>query len=745
MTILIVCLFIIAGGATLPQRLAGMTNVAIYSFPEAMYGVLTAGLLIFTSVGWFLWSASRRKDRWYRRSGIELGLALLIVAGLAGIYIGSDKRAAINHIVFILAPLFMALLLVQLLNSAARIKILLYTIAALGCVNTYECADQFFSSNTMMIEEYTQNPEVMLQKVGIAPGSYEHMVFEYHLRSKDVHGFFSTSNSAGSFMIMAVFCALGVVVEGYASLKAGKATSGEMAAKCIVLAAVTAGLFLTRSKGAIGAGLIALALLGIWARTRQWLARYKRLVVVSICVAIVAMTCAIVFYGTTRGTLPGGKSMLVRWQYWTGSLRMYSEHPLGVGGGNFSVYYPQYKDPAAPETIKDPHNFVLSFLTQYGPLGLIGFLAAVFGAVRLVAFGGSNIPRDATPPRDPAFHGLVWKVLPLLTLLLLIIRPMVLSYDVGTDIVVAAVVLLFLLVVPLVIFVAAWFLLSIREDAGPFGDGTQAILLCGVAGVLIHNCVDFAIFEPGVLSVFWAVVATCVAISFVRGRCVPGQISLSRVGKLLAWSVSGLALLGFVLFVLIPVPSAEWLMARATEYLEAPDSDKAHKMFAEATRADALNAEAPYSDGRLYLFDYMAAPDPNLIQAAREALAKAIDRNPAYYKYYAKLAEVYATAAQTSQGDTRTELLERAYQAAADAIDRYPGDAALHITFADIADGLGRKSEALANYIDAVAIEDAYREQFRRMYKDRELYSRLGEKKYQDARSRIAELSAGTN
>ena len=57
---------------------------------------------------------------------------------------------------------------------------------------------------------------------------------------------------------------------------------------------------------------------------------------------------------------------------------MVADHPLtGVGPGNFACIYHQYKPPSAPETVSDPHCFVLSILTQYGPLGLLGFLAII--------------------------------------------------------------------------------------------------------------------------------------------------------------------------------------------------------------------------------------------------------------------------------------------------------------------------------------------------------------------------------
>ena len=146
---------------------------------------------------------------------------------------------------------------------------------------------------------------------------------------------------------------------------------------------VAAGLFLTQSKGGILAFLAGLALCGLLLGIDRWLpAQKRRIVAILIPVALLLAAgagYAMVRYGMTHGRLPGGNSMLVRWQYWAASARMYADHRLtGIGPGNFSDYYTHYKPAAALESVADPHNFLLSLLTQYGPLGLIGFLAMVF-------------------------------------------------------------------------------------------------------------------------------------------------------------------------------------------------------------------------------------------------------------------------------------------------------------------------------------------------------------------------------
>ncbi|HSV26423.1 MAG TPA: tetratricopeptide repeat protein, partial [Sedimentisphaerales bacterium] len=341
------------------------------------------------------------------------------------------------------------------------------------------------------------------------------------------------------------------------------------------------------------------------------------------------------------------------------------------------------------------------------------------------------------------FNRLVWGIVPAVLLGLLIVRPLILTYEVGTNMAVAVVVVVFLLLLPLVFFAVTFLLLSVRDDVGAFPDTAQAMLTIGLIGVIIHNCIDFALFEPGIMAFIWACAAAIVSLDFIRGKRSPRQVTISGNRRWAAWGAAALGATAFVWFVLIPVPATEFLKAQASLALDNGDIAEARRLYGIATDVDKLSSEAPHSAGRLYLFEFRNSfPDLQLIDAAERAIHTAIDRNPAAHEYRAMLAEVYATAAQIAQGDVRTAWLEKAHSAATEAVIRYPGDAAARIALADIADDLGRSDEALEQYIEAVAIERAYRELFVRMHPDRELHSRLGENKYQYARSRIAELSA---
>ncbi|GAH26554.1 unnamed protein product, partial [marine sediment metagenome] len=62
--------------------------------------------------------------------------------------------------------------------------------------------------NQGMIDEYEKAPQTLLEPLGITAGTSDHFQFEHRLHSKDVKGFFTTGNSAGSFALFAAFAGI---------------------------------------------------------------------------------------------------------------------------------------------------------------------------------------------------------------------------------------------------------------------------------------------------------------------------------------------------------------------------------------------------------------------------------------------------------------------------------------------------------------------------------------------------------
>ena len=124
-------------------------------------------------------------------------------------------------------------------------------------------------------------------------------------------------------------------------------------------------------------------------------------------------------------------------------------------------------------------------------------------------------------------------------------------------------------------------------------------------------------------------------------------------------------------------------------------------------------------------------------------LQSAIERNSTAYKNYERLTEVYDQLAERAATEQeKADWLNKAFQAASQAIERYPGCGRLHFKLAEIANQMGKTKIAVEQYGKTVEIEDEYRNQFRQLYPERQnIVSRIDNKMYLDAKERIKELS----
>lgn len=744
--LLILCLCILALRVTYTEAPTAQTTTFMGSLTDTIYSLTLSGLLLFAFVGWLLHRFITGRLT-YRFTGMEIGLALFVVAAILSSVGASDKRAAINHVTILLSPVLGALLVAQIVDSPEKIRLVLVVLVALGIVSAYQCAEQFFLSNAITIEQYEKDPNMLLGPLGIEPGTFQHFLFEHRLYSRGIRGFFTTSNSAASFAICAAFAGIALLAGKIRAFR-NKKTEGRYVAFTL-LAAVTiiAGLFLTQSKGGIVAFVAGLGVCGLLtAIDLRFPTQKRRILTILVPLAflvVVAAGCAATLYGLQHGRLPGGNSMLVRWQYWVASAQMVEDHPItGVGPGNFSDYYSHYKPPAALESVADPHNWPLSLITQYGPLGLIAFLAMLCGPL----WRSLRHPVEASTiddsPRQQAGKTSPLILLAGISLCLLFIRPLLIPMSGGAD----DVGLWFYEVVTVFVAPVAAFLIGFLLVAGPFKrvpsnttDPTHPVLSASLAGaivaILLHNLIDFAIFEPGVWMAFWILLACLVAIRLHKEPVRSGIAIPPPRMKWLATGAAGLLFGAFLAWIWLPVCRTTTDILESQRAIASGRFDAAHEVLARAARADRLSPAVAAFDGRLYMQQYEQATvkSPTLLQEAGACLREAIARAPAAYKDYEKLAIV---ASQSGR-------FQEAYEWYLKAIERYPGCERLWFEMGRLAERLGKPQDARTHYARAVDIENAYREQFRRMYPSRsQVVSRLGEKEYRFAQERIAQLAA---
>ena len=743
--LLAICLCVIALRTTFTESPATQSTGQPINLGNDVYSLIVSAVLMFSFVIWFVWSSCSRKF-YYRFTAIEIGLCLFCAAAVVVGLAAPNKRTAITSFAVLVAPMLMALLLVQILDSHSKIKVVLLVIAALGVVSAYSSADQFFTSNRITIEQYEQAPETMLEPLGIRPGTFSQWLLEHRLYSRGVRGFFTTGNSAGSFALLASFAAVALFLEKFRNRKSDASALGSFLAPGLAVAAVLFGLAITRSKGAIGASIIAAAMFVSYLLFTNWLKAHKKAILIVCLLLAVGGGCVVVFYGITHDRLPGGNSMLVRWQYWTGAAKMYADHPLtGIGPGNFAYFYPHYKPAAALESVADPHNFLLSILTQYGPLGLVGFLAMVFLPLWCVISPSStNEIRDTRydiRDSEPAFKKLAFGFVIVISAALLIIRPIVYPVPAGQTPGVVIYILFILYVMPVIAFaVGFWLLTASRNTQYAIRNTniTAAALFCACLGVLVHNTIDFAIFEPGVFTAFWAIMACLLALYFNQRGRTPFVSKHPPLAKVVAGAAGLVIIWAYFNYAFIPAAKAT---AKIKSAVRRPQY--AHELLGQAAELDQLDPLAPNLNGRFYLQHYRdtGKEEPALLEKAGVCFLAAIERNSADFKNFEKLTEVYILLAETSTQQEKTGWLNRAFDSADRAVELYPGCARLRIELAKIAEQLARTNIAVRHYKEAIDIEDSYRRQFQIMYPGRKIFSRLGEEKYQFAKQQVKHLS----
>ena len=728
--LLVLCFCVIALRAMITES-PGMQSTAMAGSPhDTAYSLSLSAVLICLFAVWFVIGFCRERFI-YRRTGIEVGLCLFCIAAVITFFAASNKRAAITNSATLIAPILMAVLLVQLLDSHSKIKLLLAVIAALGIVQAYQCTEQYFVSNQMTIEQYEENREAVLGPLGIKSGTFAQFLFEHRLYTKGVRGFFTTSNSAGSFSMLATLAAAALIVDKIKNRKHD--TSGPVRIIVCALGAVLViyGFLITRSTGAIIAMLAVTAMLTSFLLYGDWIKKYKKYIFIVLLLLFIVGCGVIVTYGISHDRLPGGNSMLVRWQYWGGAAKIYADHPMiGIGGDNFGIFYTHYKTPSALETVSDPHNFVLSIITQYGPIGLIGFLAVFSIPLWKAASSHIVLPSGKTNKKKQVYTKLTMPVLIIISAVLLFIRPVLSPIQTAGSLEEKSAVIILLYVIPAVVFIAGFLLLTTARisDTKDYSNIASAVLFCTCIGFFIHNLIDFAIFEPGVFTAFCAVFASVIALDYhqksrqevVRKSKPFTKVLVAAAGIIMIWV--------YFNYALAPVGKAASNIKLAMQNV-----GYTNQFLDQAAKDDKLDPWALNLNGRFYLQEYSSAGKGQavLLEKAAQCFLEATRRNKADFRNYEKLSQTYKLLGNN----------QKAYDSGLESVKRYPGSGRLQFNLAEIAENMGKAAIAIEHYKEAVIIEDMYRDQFREMYPGRELVSRIGEEKYERAKKQIQHLT----
>jgi tetratricopeptide (TPR) repeat protein len=302
-----------------------------------------------------------------------------------------------------------------------------------------------------------------------------------------------------------------------------------------------------------------------------------------------------------------------------------------------------------------------------------------------------------------------------------------------------------LYILPVFAFVIGYLLVAAGQSGRTLRSSVvSAALFSAAVGVLIHNLIDFAIFEPGVFTTLWAVVACLIASKCNRATQPALVLGPSRVVRLLTAAAGLAALFAYLHYGLVPVVESNAKIGRAHQAMSVGRFEQAHELLDSAAKADHLSSAPLSMNAKLYLgrSEPMSDQQVDSLLRAEQCLLSAVRRNSADFKNFERLTEVYGLLAKLSAGQDRAAWLSKAFESASDAVERYPGCARLRIELAKTAELMGRTDTAIEQYKQAIDIEDSYRRQFAVIYPEEdEIVSRLGEDQYFFAKARLKALS----
>lgn len=305
------------------------------------------------------------------------------ILGLFSAFAAANKFAAIVGLADLLTALAagwsVGLLCHPRLAGARGRRLLIALCVAVLATWTAKGLLQRFVDQPDTLATFIKDKDDILRGQGITPGSPDAIAYENRLRSAEVTGFLTLANVTAAALVGLLTVLTGMLAALLtANLRRDKSaapppstsdvpawTIYTVAAAVLLLLGVWV-LVMTYSNGGALMALFCCAAVAIGIALHRHVARFRRMLVACTGLVLVGGLVTIVAYGLHFDRLPS-KSLLFRWYYWSAAVPLVHEHPaLGIGLGNFGSYYTQFKRPAAPEDVIDPHSFFVRLAAELG-------------------------------------------------------------------------------------------------------------------------------------------------------------------------------------------------------------------------------------------------------------------------------------------------------------------------------------------------------------------------------------------
>lgn len=649
-------------------------------------------VVVLAMVGAVVLSMSRRRQ--VRCGVFAVWTALLGVCLLASATGASDKREALTAGLEQFSLLLSAFLAMQWASTPRRRALVLVVLASLAAVQGVQGLTEIFVDIPANVEQFETDPTAVLTGVGVEPGTPGAEMFETRLRERTAKGWFGLANPFGSMMVLLTLAGGGLAVARWRSARHRREDAphppetrkpGDIPLPLlagilctILLLPAAATWWLTDSLGAILAGILATGAAIVICTARSRAGRHRTALLLATAVFAVGATAGVVGWGLTHNGLPM-RTLDVRWDYWTGSLRMLKDRPiLGVGPGNFASAYLAVRPAGAEEAVRNPHNVVMHALAEYGLAGGFVYLALLaFVLIRVTAPQRPDpaaLYADGAGARWPERGNWMGAGVILAAIVAGVWRLAVMRYP-------SAFVGLFDNLLPVAGFaLAGW---AMAWTGRPRGAATDALPTCAVVfwaaglwGFALHNLSDFALFQPGAAMVFWTSAGALTAGAAPRLR------SISRPTAIAAIAVLALVSFGGATWLAAPVWARTNLVLQAAESISRGRPTAGAEHLKNATFADPLEPRTPADLSRLLTSQARSeqgGTQQQTLKQARHYAELASDRDPARPALLRQLLESLAAELDpnvllTSSQTTPTDVEWGRLQALA---EREPNDARL--------------------------------------------------------------------
>jgi O-antigen ligase len=645
----------------------------------------------------------------------------------------ADRFAAFINAANFISALVLLWSMTQLVRSWLRMRIVAAVVFGLLAVYAAAGLEYGYIQHPELLRAFERDPEGYLRSQGIEPGSPQAALFISRLRSGSVGIFSASPNTYAAVMVLMLSMGVALVLH--------RLDHRQLAWVVPIVAVIVAAVVPLYRAGSLAAavtcslGVMFFALL--WLMGTRAARRAAALYWLGVG-AFVVGAAAMIAHGLFRGGL-GVRTLTFRWHYWNGAMRMLADHPLaGVGWANFGQYYPQYRLPLAVEEVQDPHNLLVRFAAE---LGLVGLALAAAWLLRL----WWELTRPVAPA-DTASSGAAgrlhrWLLVPLLIIALNALLTIDFSQtDVslfgqlfgsgaiseGNAHVINEMFRRLCAFVLLMAAMGAALFRSFMEGGNvrPVLDDRPApwLLRGAVIGAglfLIHNLIDFALFETSALFVF----------AMVAGSAA-GLRQPSAAGSRRRTPVARVALGG---------AAVAWLMLAAM-FIETTGNRRYAAMGEQAARRGRLiEATSAYLAAAGRPDGWVPADSEYAFRAARAAISAgarpslvfgaletAIRANPRSVRYHLLMAQHELTLEHPDSQIVRSAMQR--------AIELDPWSAALRIEYAQILEKLDDPRAAAEQYAIALRFDE-------QLPPDEQI-RRLSPQQRQQLQERIAALSA---